>query len=171
MKPDSPPVAREIVHLYVALNILGIVLLLALIITIAFSRRGGSRIKRDPTVLNCYLIIILVNFIEILYWLVLHGDFRDAYRPGAPPFPNLCIAQACILAGAQAAQAAAVFAMLMRVGLGAWSGVSSGSRTDWKLWLTTMKLSFTFVWRLQSKVVLGIVSQVGPLTLSASSRR
>lgn len=109
-------------HVYAALNIIGIIALAALIGTILWSRR----LKRDPTLLNTFVVIALLDFISILYYLVRRGHPLDS--PAGPgtegvgggadgilPNRGVCRAQACLLAGSEAAQASAVFAMCLRV--------------------------------------------------------
>lgn len=116
MKPTSAPVTVELIEAYVALNFIGIFLLLALVSTILFARK--TRIQRDPTLLNCLFVLIFVNAVNLMYWLVSQGKYDEAYAiDSLPPYVELCRGQASILAGAPCAQAAAVLAMIIRVGL------------------------------------------------------
>lgn len=99
-------------HVYAALNILSIVLLSILLSTIIFSKR----LKRDSTLLNAFVVIIAVDLINILYYLVRGGHpLDDDDLVGGIPAEGVCRAQACLLAGSQAAQASAVFAVCLQV--------------------------------------------------------
>lgn len=108
-------------HIYAALNIVSIVLLSLLLGTILLS----PRLKRDLTLLNAFVVIGLVNLVNVLYYLVRGGHPLSAGEGEGLPAEGVCRAQACLLAGSQAAQAAAVFSMCLRVSLQSSKGVGA----------------------------------------------
>lgn len=105
-------------HTYATLNILSITLVSILLVTITASKR----LKRDPTLLNAFVVLVVVDFVNILYYIVRRGDPLAGNKDGVEdgdgvglPAMGVCRGQACILAGSQAAQAAAVFGICLQV--------------------------------------------------------
>lgn len=105
-------VSATLVDTYAALNIIGIILLVFLTFTILLSPR--SKLHRDPTLINAFIVLIWVNLWNIMYWMAVGGDIGIWESFSRPKF-GVCIAQAAVLAGSQPAQAAAVFALCLRV--------------------------------------------------------
>jgi hypothetical protein len=102
-----PPVA---ITIYMTLNLIGIALLLVLVLTIVLTPNG--RLHRDPTLINTFIVLILVNVINVLYWVGHGGSIAQSTSEG---YKTLCLAQAALQAGTQAASAAVVFSMCFRV--------------------------------------------------------
>ncbi|KAK4686848.1 hypothetical protein P7C73_g3264, partial [Tremellales sp. Uapishka_1] len=102
---------------YITLNFVGIGLLLALVLTFLFAPK--ALLHRDATLINVFIVLILVNMINTMYWVGHGGTFFEnglveedtAHRAHT----ILCKAQASLQAGSQAAQAAAVFSLCFRL--------------------------------------------------------
>ncbi|WVW78325.1 hypothetical protein I302_100279 [Kwoniella bestiolae CBS 10118] len=74
------------------------------------------RIQRDPCLINSFIVIILVNLLNLLYWFANKGNISTReimYLPHA----GLCRAQAILQAGSQAAQMTVVLSVVLRLWL------------------------------------------------------
>ena len=101
--------------IYASLNWAGAFLLAVLILTLTLS--SSARLRRDPTLINAFAVIIAVNVLNTIYWMS-NGGTSGYLDPETLPNREVCRAQAALVAGSQPAQAAAVFALCARVGPG-----------------------------------------------------
>ncbi|WWC86777.1 uncharacterized protein L201_001656 [Kwoniella dendrophila CBS 6074] len=74
------------------------------------------RIQRDPCLINAFLVIILVNLLNLLYWLSNKGKI-NGHEILYLPHPTLCRAQAILQAGSQSAQMSVVLSVVLRLWL------------------------------------------------------
>ncbi|OCF30769.1 hypothetical protein I316_07576 [Kwoniella heveanensis BCC8398] len=130
---NSAIVSQSTVDVYAILNLLGVLLLSILVLTIAFPRR--NRLRRDPCLVNAFVVIIFVNLLNLWYWMASGGSITS-YEVSYLPHPRLCRAQAVLQAGSQAAQMSAVLGVVMR------------------LWLKTISLSKPYFSRFRGKYTL-----------------
>nr|XP_018265360.1 uncharacterized protein I303_01725 [Kwoniella dejecticola CBS 10117]OBR87518.1 hypothetical protein I303_01725 [Kwoniella dejecticola CBS 10117] len=78
--------------------------------------RIGTKIQRDPCLINAFIVIMLVNLLNLLYWLANHGRISSVEIIYLP-HPKLCRAQAILQAGSQAAQMSVVLSVVLRLWL------------------------------------------------------
>ncbi|WWD21615.1 hypothetical protein CI109_106101 [Kwoniella shandongensis] len=146
------------VQAYGTLNLIGIACLLVLILTITLavhpkcegstrSRSSRRRAPRDPCLINAFIVLILVDVLNLLYWLAMvkytfgkkfdtlsEAEAKTTFEKGGSELPHrmTCRVQAILVAGTQAAQAAAILALVIR------------------LWLKTIRLTTSKLDKLQS---------------------
>ncbi|WVQ98207.1 hypothetical protein IAU59_005329 [Kwoniella sp. CBS 9459] len=133
---NSAIVSQSTVNVYATLNLLGIALLLILVLTILLPRK--NKLRRDPCLINAFFVIILMNLINLWYWMASGGSITS-YEVSYLPHPKLCRAQAVLQAGSQAAQMSAVLGVVIR------------------LWLKTISLSKPYFSRFRGKYTLTLL--------------
>ncbi|KAK8847524.1 hypothetical protein IAR55_005382 [Kwoniella newhampshirensis] len=159
-------VSPEKVHAFAALNFIGIIGLLALVLTLTLSfypdrnagrgegrvwRRRTLRAPRDPCLINAFVVLILVDILNLLYYLAQGGRVRPklteeqvaeliraqhAVGQRTVSLYGVCRFQAVLQAGSQAAQAATILALVIR------------------LWSKTIRLSTPVFKKVESRPML-----------------
>ncbi|WWC68070.1 uncharacterized protein I206_101989 [Kwoniella pini CBS 10737] len=76
----------------------------------------GTKIQRDPCLINAFIVIILVNILNLLYWMANNGKISSEEIIYLP-HPKLCRAQAILQAGSQSAQMSVVLSVVLRLWL------------------------------------------------------
>ncbi|WVF69643.1 hypothetical protein IAT40_004422 [Kwoniella sp. CBS 6097] len=143
---NSAIVSQSTVNAYAILNLLGVFLLLVLVTTILLPRK--NKLRRDPCLVNAFVVIILVNLLNLWYWMASAGTITS-YEVSYLPHPKLCRAQAILQAGSQAAQMSAVLGVVLR------------------LWLKTISLSKPYFSRFRGRNTLIVLLAIPYLCLLA----